>query len=179
VVCTDARRAGSRPGGWAAGAGKAVDLQMLETLGRTQGQPAAAFGELLGVPFADTPRLIECGSTTLQADVPGQTPILPLATSAAAVIGASELIKQATGRPGLDNWLAHDLRRNPDGPWRQRRDPFEAVHTTPHTALYLGRQNDADPPRCCHLPCLSAGRSRVGTSEQLVRPWPGSGRPDP
>jgi molybdopterin/thiamine biosynthesis adenylyltransferase len=119
---------------WTA-ADKAVDLQMLETLGRTQGQPAAAFGELLGVPFTDTPRLIECGSTTLQADVPGQTPILPLATSAAAVIGASELIKQATGRPGLDNWLAHDMRRNPEGPWRKRREPLRGCphhgHTTP------------------------------------------------
>jgi len=108
---------------WTA-ADKAVDLQMLEILGRTQGKPVSAFSDLLGVPFTDTPRLIECGSTTLQADVPGQTPILPLATSAAAVIGASELIKQATGRSGLDNWLAHDMRRNPESPWRKHRDPL-------------------------------------------------------
>ena len=115
---------------WTA-ADKVVDFQMLETLSRTQGKPAAAFSELLGVPFTDTPRLIECGSTTLQADVPGQTPILPLATSAAAVIGASELIKQATGRAGLDNWLAHDLRRKPEGPWRKHRNPLRGC---PHHA---------------------------------------------
>jgi hypothetical protein len=108
---------------WTA-AGKVVDPEMLENLGRTQGKPPSAFDELLGQPFTDTPRLIECGSTALRADVPGQTPILPLATSAAAVVGASELIKHAAGMPGLNNWLAHDLRRNPAGPWLKHREPL-------------------------------------------------------
>lgn len=119
-------------------AGKVVDAEMLQTLALTQGKPPSAFSELLGVPFTDTPRLIECGSTALRADVPGQTPILPLATSAAAVIGASELIKHATGRPGLDNWLAHDLRRNPAGPWQKRRGPLrDCPHHSPQ---------DSSPP---------------------------------
>jgi hypothetical protein len=37
----------------------------------------------------------------------------PPATSAAAVVGAAEIIKHVTGMPALNNWLAHDLRRNP------------------------------------------------------------------
>jgi ThiF family len=104
--------------------GRPVDHEMLQTLCRTQGQDPAAFIELLGVPFSETPRLLECGSTSLRADVPSQAPVLPLATSAVAVVGAAEIIKQVTGMPGLDNWLAHDLRRKPAGPWTKHRGPL-------------------------------------------------------
>jgi len=109
---------------WTA-ADKRVDHEMLGTLGRTQGQDPAAFIELLGVPFSETPRLLECGSTSLRADVPSQAPVLPLATSAVAVIAAAEVIKHVTGMPALDNWLAHDLRRKPTGPWSKHRGPIE------------------------------------------------------
>jgi molybdopterin/thiamine biosynthesis adenylyltransferase len=103
---------------------KPVDHGMLETLCRTQGQDRSAFIELLGVPFSETPRLLECGTTSLRADVPSQAPVLPLATSAAAaVVGAAEVIKHVTGMPRLDNWLAHDLRRRAAGPWSKHRGP--------------------------------------------------------
>jgi hypothetical protein len=105
------------------GADKPIDREMLEILCRTQGQDAAAFIELLGVPFSETPRLLECGSTSLRADVPSQAPVLPLATSAAAVVGAAEVIKHVAGMRALDNWLAHDLRRKPAGPWSKHRGP--------------------------------------------------------
>jgi molybdopterin/thiamine biosynthesis adenylyltransferase len=109
---------------WTA-ADKPVDREMLDILTRTQGQDASAFVELLDVPFSETPRLLECGSTSLRADIPSQAPVLPLATSAAAVVGAAEVIKHATGIPPLDNWLAHDLRRKPTAPWSKRRGPVE------------------------------------------------------
>lgn len=101
-----------------------VDREMLEALAHTQGRDPEDFIELLGMPFSETPRLLECGSTTLRADVPSQAPVLPLATTAVAVIGAAELIKNAAGLPPLDNWLAHDLRRSPARPWVKRRGPL-------------------------------------------------------
>jgi hypothetical protein len=104
---------------------KPVDRAMLENLGRAQGQDPADFIELLDVPFSETPRLVECGSTSLRADVPSQAPVLPLATSAVAVAGAAEVIKHVAGMPPLDNWLAHDLRRNPTRPWSKHRGPVE------------------------------------------------------
>jgi molybdopterin/thiamine biosynthesis adenylyltransferase len=102
---------------------KPVDREMLEILGRTQGQEPATFYELLGVPFGETPRILECGSTSLRADIPSQAPVLPLATSAVAVVGAAEIIKHMAGIPALDNWLAHDLRRRPAAPWVKHRGP--------------------------------------------------------
>ena len=109
--------------GWTA-TDKPVDHVMLEILGRTQGKYPEAFNDLLGMPFSETPRLLECGSTSLRADVPSQAPILPLATSAVAVAGAAEVIKHLTGARGLDNWLGHDLRRNPTEPWTKHRGPL-------------------------------------------------------
>lgn len=102
-----------------------VDREMVEILARTQGQSPDTFVELVGVPFSDTPRLLECGSTSLRADVPSQAPVLPLATSAVAVVGAAEIIKHVTGMAPLDNSLAHDLRRNPTGPWLKHRGPID------------------------------------------------------
>ena len=102
-----------------------VERAMAEGLAQTQGKDPATFVELVGVLFSETPRLLECGSTSLRADVPSQAPVLPLATSAVAVVGAAEIIKQATGLPPLDNWLAHDLRRNPSGPWSKHRGPLQ------------------------------------------------------
>lgn len=110
-------------------ADKLVDREMVEKLCQTQGKATGAFGELVGVPFSETPRLLECGLTSLRADVPSQAPVLPLATTAVAVVGAAEVIKLATGIPKLDNWLAHDMRRNPTGPWIKHRGP---VRTCPH-----------------------------------------------
>lgn len=101
-----------------------VDDDMIQSLSRTQGRQREDFADLLGVRFSQTPALLECGSTALRADVPSQAPILPLATTAVAVVGAAEVIKQAVGLPTLDNWLAHDLRRNPAGPWRKHREPI-------------------------------------------------------
>lgn len=106
-------------------AGRMVDAEMIDLLARTQGKSASAFGDLLGVPFTETPRLLECGSTSMRADVPSQAPVLPLATTAVAAIGAAEVIKHFSGLAPLDNWLAHDLRRNPSGPWSKSRRPVE------------------------------------------------------
>lgn len=105
-------------------ANKPVDANMIYPLARTQNRTPEDFADLLGMPFRDTPRLLECGSTSLRADVPSQAPILPLATTAVAVVGAAEVIKSTAGFPPLDNWLAHDLRRNPTGPWSQHRGPI-------------------------------------------------------
>jgi len=116
---------------WTA-ANKPVDREMLDILGRTQGQDASAFIELLGVPFSETPRLLECGSTSLRADIPSQAPVLPLAISAVAVVGAAEVVKQFAAMPPLDNWLAHDLRRKPAGPWSKYRGPVEGCPRHDH-----------------------------------------------
>lgn len=101
-----------------------VNIAMIEQLAATQGRDAATFAELLGRPFRETPQLLECGSTLLSAEVPSQAPVLPLATSAVSVVGAAEIIKQINGSGHLDNWLAHDLRRNPMGPWTKHRGPI-------------------------------------------------------
>lgn len=106
-----------------------VDQAMITRLAATQGIDVAAFAELLGRPFRETPQLLECGSTSLRADVPSQAPVLPLATSAVSVVAASEIIKQVSGGGRLDNWLAHDLRRNPAGPWTKHRGP---IGSCPH-----------------------------------------------
>jgi hypothetical protein len=109
---------------WTA-AGRMVVAEMIDLLARTQAKPASAFGELLGVPFTETPRLPECGSKSLRADVPSQAPVLPLATTAVAAIGAAEVVKHSSGLAPLDNWLTHDLPRNPSGPWSNSRRPHD------------------------------------------------------
>lgn len=101
-----------------------VDEAMLQTLAETQGRDRTEFQELLGVPFRETPALLECGATSLRADVPSQAPVLPLATGAAAAIGAAELIKNTADMTPLDNWLAHDLRRSPTDAWTKHRNPL-------------------------------------------------------
>lgn len=98
-----------------------VNQEMITGLARTQGRSVDAFNTLVGMPFRDTPQLLECGSTPLRTDVPSQMPILPLATTAVAVAGAAEVIKHIAQLPTLDNHLAHDLRRNPTGPWCKHR----------------------------------------------------------
>jgi molybdopterin/thiamine biosynthesis adenylyltransferase len=102
-----------------------VDREMLASLTWTQGRESGSFNELLGATFSETPPLLECGSTSLRADVPSQAPVLPIATTVVAIAGAAEIIKAAIGAPGLGNWLAHDLRRNPTGPWRASRGPVD------------------------------------------------------
>jgi hypothetical protein len=111
-----------------------VDSDMIYALARTQNRTPEEFADLLGTPFKQTPALLECGSTSLRADIPSQAPILPLATTAVSVAGAAEAIKMAAGLPTLNNWLAHDLRRNPTGPWTRRRGP---VATCPHHSQSL------------------------------------------
>lgn len=88
------------------------------------------FADLLGMQFMDTPTLLECGSTSLRADVPSQAPILPLATTAVAVVAASEVIKSSVGLAPLDNWLAHDpaVTRPALGP--DAADPSRPAHIT-------------------------------------------------
>lgn len=102
-----------------------VDEAMIRSLAHTQNRAPEDFVELLAIPFTNTPALLECGSTSLTADVPSQAPILPLATTAVAIVGAAEIIKHVSGLPPLDNWLAHDLRRNPTGPWSTHRGPIQ------------------------------------------------------
>ena len=113
-------------------ANKPVDADMIHALARTQNRSPEDFADLLGVRFLDTPTLLECGSTSLRADVPSQAPILPLATTAVAVVCAAEVIKIATGLAPLDNSLAHDLRRNPTGPWSRHRGPVAGCSHDPH-----------------------------------------------
>lgn len=98
---------------------------MLEGLARTQGRTPEDFTEIRGIPFSWTPRLLECGSTQLRADVPSQAPVLPLATTAVAAVGAAEILKNVAGLPPLDNWLAHDFRRRPARPWVKHRGPLQ------------------------------------------------------
>ncbi|MDF1597275.1 MAG: ThiF family adenylyltransferase [Acidimicrobiia bacterium] len=106
-------------------ANRPVDEAMIRSLAHTQNRPPEDFDDLLGILFTNTPALLECGSTSLRADVPSQAPILPLATTAVAIVGAAEVIKHVIGLPPLDNWLAHDLRRNPTGPWSTYRAPIQ------------------------------------------------------
>lgn len=113
-------------------ANKQVDSDMIDTLARTQKRTPEDFADLQGMQFMDTPTLLECGSISLRADVPSQAPILPLATTAIAVVAAAEVIKSSVGLVPLDNWLAHDLRRNPTGPWLRHGGPVAGCPHDPH-----------------------------------------------
>ena len=106
---------------WAA-ADVSVDQAMIERLAETQNRPVEDFADLLGVPFSDTPRLLECGVTPMSTQVPSQAPVLPIATTPVGVVIAAELAKSfAAPDSVLSNWLAHDLQRAPGMPrvkWR-------------------------------------------------------------
>jgi molybdopterin/thiamine biosynthesis adenylyltransferase len=106
---------------WTA-ADEPVTSTMIAALARTQGRAPGEFAQLRGLPFGDTPRLTECGSTPTRADVPSQAPVLPIATTPVGVMLAAEIAKHYAA-PGavLANWLAHDLARAPGRPrtkWR-------------------------------------------------------------
>lgn len=94
-----------------------VTADMIARLAEVQNREPVEFAELEGMPFTETPAMIECGETKLQTDVPGQAPVLPLATTPAGVILAAEVAKHYVAPEAqLMNWLAHDLGRRPGGP---------------------------------------------------------------
>jgi molybdopterin/thiamine biosynthesis adenylyltransferase len=99
-----------------------VTADMIASLATVQNREASEYAELEGLPFAETPAVIECGETKLQTDVPSQTPVLPLTTTPAGVILAAEVAKHfVTPEAQLTNWLAHDLGRRPDRPHLVKR----------------------------------------------------------
>jgi molybdopterin/thiamine biosynthesis adenylyltransferase len=94
-----------------------VTADMIARLAEVQNREPAEYAELEGLPFTETPAIIECGETKLQTDVPSQAPVLPLATTPVGVILAAEVAKHfVTPEAELMNWLAHDLGRRPDRP---------------------------------------------------------------
>jgi molybdopterin/thiamine biosynthesis adenylyltransferase len=99
-----------------------VSTEMIERLALTQNQAVDFYAELEGVPFAEVPRLTECGETSLRTDVPSQAPALPLATTPVGVLLAGEIAKHFVApQAQLNNWLAHDLARSPGRPWLKWR----------------------------------------------------------
>lgn len=83
----------------------------VERLADVQGRPLIELLSLEGVPFDEVPALTECGETPLSLTVPSQAPILPMATTAAGVVLAAEIVKAITGRgQPLQNYFDHDLR---------------------------------------------------------------------
>ena len=86
----------------------------LDRLAEVQGRPVEDFVELEGVPFDQVPSRTECGETPLSIAVPSQAPVLPMATTAAGIMLAAEVVKDVTGvgRP-LGNFFDHDLRFRP------------------------------------------------------------------
>lgn len=90
----------------------------LERLAEVQNRPLDTFLPLEGVPFDEVPALTECGETPLALAVPSQAPVLPLATTAAGIALAAEVVKDAMGVGAvLRNYFVHDLRYapRPDG----------------------------------------------------------------
>jgi hypothetical protein len=86
----------------------------VKRLGAVQNRPVEDFEDLLGVPFDEVPALTECGKTPLSLVVPSQAPVLPLATTAAGIVVAAEVIKEAIGvGVELCNYFEHDLRFRP------------------------------------------------------------------
>jgi hypothetical protein len=116
----------------------------LVRLADVQGRPVEEFLELDGVPFDEIPARTECGETPLSLAVPGQAPVLPIATTAAGVVLAAEVVKQiaGVGQP-LSNYFAHDLRFRP----RADRHRFKPRLTG---------------CRGCPSPSVSQGRSLLG-----------------
>ena len=99
-----------------------VTADMIARLAEVQNREPAEYAELEGLPFTETPAMIECGETKLQTDVPSQAPVLPLATTPAGVILAAEVAKHFVAPEAqLMNWLAHDLGRRPGRPRLAKR----------------------------------------------------------
>lgn len=99
-----------------------VTADMIARLAKVQNREPDAYAELEGLPFTETPAMIECGETKLQTDVPSQAPVLPLATTPAGVILAAEVAKHFVAPEAqLMNWLAQDLGRRPDRPRLAKR----------------------------------------------------------
>ena len=102
-----------------------VTRQDIEHLADVQGRSVASLLELEGVPFDQIPSLTECGETPLSLQVPSQSPVLPLGTTAAGIVLAAEVVKQMTGvGRRLSNYFTHDLRRLPrsvDQRFRRKR----------------------------------------------------------
>lgn len=99
-----------------------VTAGMIACLAEVQNREPAEYAELEGLPFTETPAMIECGETKLQTEVPSQAPVLPLATTPAGVLLAAEVAKHFIAPEAqLMNWLAHDLGRRPDRPRLAKR----------------------------------------------------------
>jgi molybdopterin/thiamine biosynthesis adenylyltransferase len=102
-----------------------VDAAMIAGLAATQNRPAEEFSDLLGLAFCETPRLTECGTTSMQTVVPSQRPVLGVATFPVGAVLAAEVAKHHLfPEAALANWLAHDLLRSPARPrrvWRTAR----------------------------------------------------------
>jgi molybdopterin/thiamine biosynthesis adenylyltransferase len=100
-----------------------VTHEDIERIADVQGRPIEDLLGLEGVPFDEVPSLTECGETPLALVVPSQAPVLPIATTAAGVALAAEVVKDVTGlgRP-LSNYFEHDLRHRPR-PDRHRFKP--------------------------------------------------------
>ena len=95
----------------------AVSLDMIARLAEVQNRDPADYAGLEGARFDEVPALTECGETTLRTDVPGQAPVLPLATTPAGVMLAAEVAKHFVAPEAqLANWLGHDLGRRPERP---------------------------------------------------------------
>lgn len=102
-----------------------VSSNMIRQLAITQNRTAESYADLERMRFTETRGLIEeCGSTKLRADVPSQAPVLPIATTPVGVLLAGEVVKHFVApEASLANWLAHDMRRNPDRPKLRQRPP--------------------------------------------------------
>lgn len=110
-----------------------VDREMLEQLANTQNRPVEDFAELDGIPFADAPRLTECGATPLSTSVPSQAPILPVTTTPLGVVLAAEVAKHYVAPDArLDNWVAHDLDRSMSRPWIKFRGAKQGCGSAAH-----------------------------------------------
>jgi molybdopterin/thiamine biosynthesis adenylyltransferase len=83
---------------------------MVMQMAKVQARPSETWQELVGRPFREVPQLTECGDTPLRTDVPSAAPVLPIATTAAGVMLAAEIVKEAIApNARLANWWGHDL----------------------------------------------------------------------
>jgi hypothetical protein len=88
-----------------------ISADDLKRLADVQNRPVGELQALLGVPFDEAPALTECGQSALSLAVPSQAPVLPMATTAAGIVLAAEIVKDATGIGSpLNNYLVQDLR---------------------------------------------------------------------
>jgi hypothetical protein len=91
-----------------------VSHEDIERLAEVQAKPVDTFLSLEGLPFDQLPALTECGETPLLLAIPSQAPVLPIATTAAGIVLAAEVVKELNDlREPLHNYLTHDLRFRP------------------------------------------------------------------